>query len=81
MQLKQRTSTVHSKEVVQINSGAKFKPVVEILHRENKVEHHSIPYQGVNDSKPHKPAKFIDINFSFQTNHDQHGAPSKRLNH
>lgn len=54
-------------------------PIVELLQRENKVEHNSIPDQGIDHSKPDEPSKLADINFNFWAEHDQHRAPSKSL--
>lgn len=56
------------------------RPTVELLRRNDEIAHNSIPYQSINHTKSDKPSDFTDINFSFNTNQNQHRAPSKSLN-
>ena len=58
----------------------KYKLVKELLYCEDKIEHHCITHQSINDPESNKPSKFTNIDFNFYNNHNQQGAPSKGLN-
>ena len=63
-----------------MDKNERISPTVGILQRKNEIEHHSIPYQEINDSKSDIPSKLPNVNFSLNTNHNQHGAPSSSFN-
>lgn len=72
--------TEEQKEREPTRELAKSTPVVKALHWQNEVDHHSIPYQSINHSKPDKPSEFTNVDFCFHKNHNQHRAPTKSLN-
>ena len=69
-----------SKEVHELKETGKYEPIVKAFYRQNEIDHHSIPYQGINHYKSDIPPKFMNVDFSFHTNHNQHRAPGKSLN-
>lgn len=56
------------------------KPAIELLHQNDEIDHNSIPYNSINQSKSDEPSEFTDVDFSFNPKHNQHRAPSKGLN-
>lgn len=57
-----------------------IKPAIELLRRNDEIEHYSIPYNSINQTKSDKPSEFSDVDFSFNPNQNKYRAPSKSLN-
>lgn len=57
------------------------KPIIELLHWKNQIEHHCISYWSINKTESHNPSKFTDVHFSFHSNHHQQRAPCKSFNY
>ena len=56
------------------------KPAIELLQRNDEIEHYSIPYKSINHTKSDKPSQFSDIDFSFNPNQNKHRAPCESHN-
>jgi len=56
------------------------KPAIEVLQRNDKIEHYSIPYNSINHTKSDKPSEFSNVDFSFNSNQNEHRAPRDSLN-
>jgi len=56
------------------------KPAIEVLQRNDEIEHYSIRYNSINHTKSDEPSGFSDVDFSLNPNQNKHRAPRKSLN-
>lgn len=51
---------------------------IRLLDSNDEIEHNSLSYNSINQTKSDKPSEFIDVDFSFNPKQNQHRALGKK---